>query len=389
MPDEQPEAGAAAPATPALEYAPVLTERPQRATALPDDWGHRELYDNVVKAMYALPEEFSTSIELRDFRATDIFTLNGALGASIEDAVVRGLNKLREVWDPKGSYSLYRFERQAQAFPDVRLVSDDPNLKSPLMGIELKGWFAIAKEGEPTFRYQITVDACAPQDLLVVYPWVLSDVVAGTPKLLRPFVDQAKFAAQLRNFYWHQMRAAEGGEPRILLADHRTPYPSSKVDQCSDKAVHDTGDNFGRVSRYGLMDEFVTSTGKQLASGIPVEAWVKFFSHFSDAKEEHGVLIAGVARAFKAAELTRLDGLDALIQAQEAFVEELKTQRKREQERLAADEQRRQAAAAKRTAARKKAIGDVAVDTLGSGEFAVGERLTDPAAKVAAPARKS
>lgn len=352
MPDEEQvdPLPVAAPTAVEPEYAPVLTERPQLATAPPEGWSHLELHDNVVKAMYALPEEFSTSIELKDFRATDIFTLNGALGASIEDAVVRGLNRLREIWDPKGDYSLYRFERQAQAFPDVRLVSDDISLQSPLMGIELKGWFAIAKEGEPTFRYQVTADACAPQDLLVVYPWVLSDVVAGTPKLLRPFVGQAKFAAQLRNFYWHQMRTDEGGEPRILLASHRMPYPSSKVDQCSDNAVHDKGNNFGRVSRYGLMDDFVAATGKQLASGIAVEAWVKFFNHFSDAKEEHDQLISSVARAFKAAELTKLEGLDTLIRAQEAFVEELKAQRTREQERLAAADQKRQVATKKRAA---------------------------------------
>lgn len=385
MPAEKPaeSAPAAAPATVGREYAPVLTKRPEPTTSLPDDWRHRDLHLNVVKAMYALPEEFSTSIELKDFRATDIFTLSGALGASIEDAVVRGLNKLREVWDPAGAYSLYRFERQAQAFPDVRLVSDDPKLPSPLMGIELKGWFAIAKEGEPTFRYQVTADACAPQDLLVVYPWVLSDVVAGMPKLLRPFVGAAKFAAQLRNFYWHQMRMGEGGEPRIFLASHRTPYPLSKVDQCSDQAVHDTGNNFGRVARYGLMNEFIASTLKQPVSGIPVEAWVKFLSHFSDTKEEHDQLIANVAHVFTAAELTKLEGLDTLIHAQEAFVGELKVQREREQARLAAADQKKQAAAAKRESTRKKA--GAAVDTLGPGEFTVGEQLTEPAAKLTVP----
>ncbi|WP_156374438.1 hypothetical protein [Pseudorhodoferax sp. Leaf274] len=331
-----------------LHYAPAIIERPEPAEALLMQWEHHKLRNDVRKAVYALPEEFATSIELKDFRATDIFTLNGALGASIEDAVVRGLNKLRDVWDPVGAYSLYRFERQAQAFPDVRLVSDDPGLPSPLMGIELKGWFAIAKEGEPTFRYQVTPDACALQDLLVVFPWVLSDVVAGSPKLLPPFICEAKYAALLRNFYWHQMRTAEGGEPRILAARHRAPYPSSKVDQCSDKAAHDTGNNFGRVSRYGLMDEFIATTRKQLASGIPVQAWVKFFSHFSDAKEEHDVLIAGVARAFKAAELSKLQGLDALIETHEAFLAELKMQRQQELDRVVPEKPRMRPTASRR-----------------------------------------
>jgi len=234
---------------------------------------HRQLYEDVVTTLYALPEEFSTSLRISDFRATDIFALNSALGASIEDAVVHGLNKLRNVWDAAGTYALYRFNRQAQAFPDVRLVTDDPMAAEPiLMGIELKGWSALSKEGEPTFRYTITPNACAPADLLVVYPWVLSDVVAGTPKLLRPYVGEARYAAELRNYYWQNMRTNRGGNAVIEAATHQSPYPAVKTDQCSDKAPGDRSGNFGRVARYGILDEFTSSTRRQLISGIPVFA---------------------------------------------------------------------------------------------------------------------
>ncbi|MDL1869069.1 hypothetical protein FBQ98_06535 [Gammaproteobacteria bacterium PRO6] len=201
---------------------PTIPTAPTKSGGPPANWPHRKLYENVVKTLYALPEEFSTSLRISDFRATDIFTLNSALGASIEDAVVNGLNGLREVWDPEGKYALYRFERQAQAFPDVRLVTEAPDEEPILMGIELKGWFALSKEGEPTFRYTITPAACAPADLLVVYPWVLSDVVAGAPKLLRPFVGEARYAAELRNYYWQKMRAERGGNGNITTATHQT-----------------------------------------------------------------------------------------------------------------------------------------------------------------------
>lgn len=147
---------------PANQAGPVRPEQ----TGGPAGWEHRELYDNVKKTLFALPEEFISSLQIHDFRATDLFTLNSALGASIEDSVVTGLNRLREVWDPDGKYAVYKFERQAQAFPDVRLITDVPGLATPLMGIELKGWFAVAKEGEPTFRYTVNEDVCAPQDLL-------------------------------------------------------------------------------------------------------------------------------------------------------------------------------------------------------------------------------
>ena len=278
---------------------PTIPAAPTKSGGPPANWPHRKLYENVVKTLYALPEEFSTSLRISDFRATDIFTLNSALGASIEDAVVNGLNGLREVWDPEGKYALYRFERQAQAFPDVRLVTEAPDEEPILMGIELKGWFALSKEGEPTFRYTITPAACAPADLLVVYPWVLSDVVAGAPKLLRPFVGEARYAAELRNYYWQKMRAERGGNGNITTATHQTPYPAVKTDQCSDRAEDDGGGNFGRIARYGLLDEFVASVKKQEVSGIPVLAWLTFFRIFSDNARNLDTVVATVESALR------------------------------------------------------------------------------------------
>lgn len=299
--------------------APVKTGGPDR------NWEHRRLYENVIKTLYALPEEFKTSLRIADFRATDIFTLNSALGASIEDAVVHGLNSLREVWDVDGEYALYRFERQAQAFPDVRLVTEAPDEEPILIGIELKGWFALSKEGEPTFRYAITPNACAPADLLVVYPWVLSDVVAGSPKLLRPFVGEAKYAAELRNHYWQTMRTERGGDAGITTATHQAPYPA-KSDPCSDRANDDGGGNFGRVARYGLLDEFVASTKKQEISGIPVLAWLTFFKIFSDNARNLDTVVTTIENA-----LSRYSNLGdsekvALVEAFEQIVSILKNE---------------------------------------------------------------
>lgn len=278
----------------------VILPTPPTKSGGPDiSWPHRKLYENVIKTLYALPEEFRTSLRISDFRATDIFTLNSALGASIEDAVVYGLNSLREVWDPEGLYALYRFERQAQAFPDVRLVTEAPDEESILMGIELKGWFALSKEGEPTFRYTVTAKSCAPPDLLVVYPWVLSDVVAGGPKLLRPFVGEARYAAELRNYYWQTMRKERGGNGNIIPATHQAPYPAVKTDQCLDRAEEDGGGNFGRVARYGLLDEFVKSTEKQEVSGIPVRAWLTFFKIFSDNARNLDTVVTTIENALR------------------------------------------------------------------------------------------
>ncbi|MGF6349544.1 hypothetical protein [Variovorax sp. W2I14] len=292
-------------------------------TGGPAGWEHRALYEAVKKTLFALPEEFTSSLVIRDFRATDIFTLNSALGASIEDSVVTSLNRLREVWDPDGKYSVYKFERQAQAFPDVRLVTDAEGLPSPLMGIELKGWFAMAKEGEPTFRYTVTADACAPQDLLVVFPWVLSDVVAGSPKLLTPFVGEAKYAAQLRNYHWQTVRLAKGGNAGITVATHRTPYPAQKADQSSDRADGDGSGNFGRIARYGLLDTFVVATVKHLVSGIPVKAWLKFFTVFSDNNRETEQVSIDVERAFRIELLESQEQKDTIVRVLEMLASKL------------------------------------------------------------------
>ena len=297
---------------------PQLT-RPE-PTGGPQGWEHATLYDNVKKTLFALPEEFTSSLVIRDFRATDLFTLNSALGASIEDSVVTGLNRLREVWDPDGEYAVYKFERQAQAFPDVRLVTDVPGLPTPLMGIELKGWFAVAKEGEPTFRYTVNEDVCAPQDLLVVYPWLLSDVVAGSPKLLTPFVVEARFAAQLRNYHWQNYRSTKGGNAGITLATHRTPYPAQKTDQSSDRADGDGGGNFGRVARYGLLDAFVDATHKHLAAGIPVKAWLKFFKVFSDSARETESILQELDRLFRTELFETAEQKDLLIESLELLL---------------------------------------------------------------------
>lgn len=66
--------------------------------------------------------------------ATDIFTLNTALAATIEDSMVKTLNELRSVWDPRDEYETYAFVRQPQTFPDVVLRQID-NGEDVLLGI--------------------------------------------------------------------------------------------------------------------------------------------------------------------------------------------------------------------------------------------------------------
>ena len=172
---------------------------------VPDpNWEHFDLWAKVKAAIFALPSRFESELVISGVLATDLFAFNSSLGATIEDQVTASLNELRPVWDPDNQYSLYDFERQPQTFPDVVLRSSVPNITPQIiMGIELKGWYILAKEREPSFRYKVTPSACAPADMLVVVPWTLSKVISGSPQIFEPYVTGGTIC---------------GGIPKLVLA---------------------------------------------------------------------------------------------------------------------------------------------------------------------------
>ena len=240
----------------------------------PREWEHFALWERVRKALLATPDHFTTPTVIEGMLATDIFTLNAPLAATIEESFVKTLNALRSVWDPDAQYQTFSFVRQPQTFPDVLLRSID-NGETPLMGIELKGWYLLAKERQPTYRFTVTAAACNPWDLLVVVPWVLSNVLAGSPVLFRPFVRQAIYCARKRNHYWQHERNA-ASDTSIHTPEEIHPYPK-KSNQISDKPASDSGGNFGRLARYGVMDTYISDMLAERIRGIPVSAWITFF----------------------------------------------------------------------------------------------------------------
>ena len=239
------------------------------------EWEHFLLWERVRTALFACPDRFTTQTNIEGLLATDIFTLNTVLAASIEDALVKTLNDLRTIWDPFGEYETFAFVRQPQTFPDLVLRERD-NGANILLGIELKGWYLLAKEEAPTYRFTVTEAACNPQDLLVVVPWVLSNILAGSPVLFRPFVESALYCVRQRNHYWPHQRQVRGNPGTIESPSDVTPYPNSKSN-ISDRATHNAGNNFGRLARYGIMDDFIREMRATLIRGIAVSDWQAFF----------------------------------------------------------------------------------------------------------------
>ncbi len=250
---------------------------------LPDaHWEHYQLYWKVREAVAALPLYFRSETHIAGVMATDLHTLNAVLGATIEDQAVRTLNLIRNTWDPQGRYALFSFVRHPQTFPDVRLQS--PDGEETLLGIELKGWYLLAKEAEPNFRFQVTPAACAPQDLVVVVPWALGSVISGSPVLFEPFIESARFAADYRNYYWQHVR--ETGYDRSIKAPSSAhPYPLRKS-KISDKPAYDEGGNFGRLARTGIMDDYVAKLNDVPLCGIKTAFWRDFLTAFRESSTD-------------------------------------------------------------------------------------------------------
>ena len=244
----------------------------------PANWPHLPLWQKVRDALAALPLHFRSDTFIEGINATDIFTLNTALGATIENQVVETLNQIRAVWDPQNNYQSFGFLRQPQTFPDVVFKDMTNATAAPLLGIELKGWYLLAKEGEPSLRFTQTATACAEADIMMVVPWVLSNVISGRPKVYSPFVESARYAAEFRNYHWQNLRKTKA-DTTITIPSAISPYPS-KSDNINDKPAVDGGGNFGRIARTGIMDPYMTRVKNTPICGINAEYWLDFFKIF-------------------------------------------------------------------------------------------------------------
>ena len=255
-----------------------------------DSWAHKDLWHRVKDALAALPIYFRSDTFIEGINATDIFTLNSALGATIENQVVETLNQIRSVWDPNDAYRTFAFVRQSQTFPDVVLKDSAAEPCLPILGIELKGWYLLAKEGEPSLRFTQTPAACAEADLIMVVPWVLSNVISGRPKIYASFIESARYAAEYRNFHWQNLREAKT-DPTIRIPSGINPYPN-KSTASTDTPLADKGGNFGRVARTGLMDSYMERIKTMPLCGIKAQYWLDFFKIFQQDATDKDITLA-------------------------------------------------------------------------------------------------
>lgn len=236
-------------------------------------WEHYSLWKRVKDTTAHLERHFQSTITVSGINATEIYSFGEVLGLTIEEEVVRSLNWLRAEWDPNNEYEDCAFIRQPQTFPDVLLSNQSAN--EILFGIELKSWYVLSKEGEPSFRFRVNREACTVNDLIMLVPWCLSNVLSGTPVIFKPVVNLARYYCEYRNHWWKNIRetkdSTEIDEPEGVV-----PYPNAR-DNISDKPQSDKGNNFGRIARMGLLDEYKSEMDGISLLGIGMSKWRKFF----------------------------------------------------------------------------------------------------------------
>lgn len=285
---------------------PILPPKPMRPSPADGEKVMWDLRDNVIRAIKALPGHFSSPIRVENIPLPDIHTLNTGLGGAIERETVDVLNSLRGIWDEDGRWSEYRFVRYSQQFPDVLLIKNHGKPPDDVaLGIELKGWFALAKEGVPSLRFKTTPSACTVYDLVVVCPWYLDQVLGGRVVALPPWIESARYVALMRNYWWQYLRSQQETSGRkntkpldperckINPPDGAAPYPNSKQ-ECNDSPAKDRGGNFGRIARIewvengkkvGLLTDFIEQTmGAELA-GVAAEHWLAFIKALVDGTD--------------------------------------------------------------------------------------------------------
>lgn len=257
---------------------------PERTPIPSDDPKRVKLLTNVKDALRSISAYFDSGTHIEGLEAGDLFNLNSVLGSSIEVQVVDTLNRIRKVWDPDNEWPEHGFERSSQTFPDVRLVARTGGNVSVVLGIELKGWYLLAKEGEPSFRYKVAPAVCSEFDVLAVVPWHLKNVLSGVPVVYEPYIEQARYVAEYRNYWWQHVRVSSASRDIRPPSHEVTPYPPPKS-KVNDEAVSDSGRNFGRVARIGVMDEYVDALLGKRVSGVEARHWVLFFKTYAEAAD--------------------------------------------------------------------------------------------------------
>ena len=104
-----------------------------------------------------------------------------------------------------------------------------------------------------------------------------------------PYIEQAKYAANMRTYYWHHRRGTSLTRSNEIIHPTTQPYPrpGSKY---ADNPKNDSGKNFGRIARVpGLMTDWIDKVMGIRLSGIEARYWISFFSAFVEGSTQFDI----------------------------------------------------------------------------------------------------
>jgi hypothetical protein len=219
----------------------------------------------------------------------DIAKAAALVSGVVEDRIPLLLNKVRDrTWDQDASLHAYEFRRFTIGFPDILLI-ERANPKNIVFELEAKSWYILS--GDPlTARFETSPNVMRDGTLVAVVAWVLDGVVAGSPKLLRIYSDDAKRLASVRDTAWESIDSNHrvdqplnpGGTPRNLLKTQ------ARGEIFRNGRWEKDSDNFGKLDR--LYDErlqrFREDVWSLSAAGKTLKEWRAFIAKPSDKSQD-------------------------------------------------------------------------------------------------------
>lgn len=198
---------------------------------------------------------------------------------TIEDRLPELLNSVRDrTWDANHKFDDYEFRKAISGFPDCLLV-ERANPDNVIFEIEAKSWYILSRD-TITARFLTDPSVITPGTLVVIAGWVLDGVVAGSPKLLRIHIADARELADARDTAW------ESQAHRRVVPPENPPGTPRNLRKTQVEGQQKTGsadwrkdsDNFGKLHRikHPPLKAFIEHVFELQAAGKTFKAWHNF-----------------------------------------------------------------------------------------------------------------
>lgn len=218
----------------------------------------------------------------------DISKAAAMVSGVVEDRIPALLNGVRDrTWDEDGALHEYEFRRFPIGFPDVLLV-ERANPENILFQLEAKSWYILSADSL-TARFLTSPRVMADGTLVMIAAWLLDSVIAGSPKLLRVYMDDAIRLANVRDKACEETR-----DDRRVIQPENAPGTARSVMRTQVRGEQRSAagtwqaesQNFGKLDRlYDVnLKAFKTTVFDLIVAGKSLREWHSFITRTSTAE---------------------------------------------------------------------------------------------------------